>query len=163
MSEAAAQAKRLFDRESWADAVNALEAVLSGKTGDDAGNRQIAEYLRAIALFRLDRVEESYGAFRSVASVRNHLKRRETLLWISKIARQHPELVSPGDLASYDVSDVERFKNPEQLEVFAIAAYLVGRERVAEGEHADARKLLGQVPETHAWFDQAKKCLALAK
>ncbi|MEO8796704.1 MAG: hypothetical protein ABI551_02365, partial [Polyangiaceae bacterium] len=53
MTEAAAQAKRLFDGEKWQDAAIALDRVRKGETQDDEGNKQLAQYHLAIALYRL--------------------------------------------------------------------------------------------------------------
>jgi hypothetical protein len=50
MTEQAAQAKRLFDGEKWGDAASALYRVYKGETGDDEGNKQLAQYHLAIAL-----------------------------------------------------------------------------------------------------------------
>src|SRR5688500_1472837 len=44
MTEEGAQAKRLFDNARWADAALALQRVVNGETGDDEGNKQIAQY-----------------------------------------------------------------------------------------------------------------------
>ena len=40
MTEEAAAAKRLFDKERWAEAATALFRVIAGETGDDPGNQQ---------------------------------------------------------------------------------------------------------------------------
>src|SRR5882672_6062315 len=58
MSEAAAQAKRLFDRERWEESIPALRSVADGTTRDDDGNRQLADYHLAIAYFRTGRFAE---------------------------------------------------------------------------------------------------------
>ena len=52
-TEAAAQAKRLYDREKWWDAAKALYRVSTGETGDDEGNKQIAQFNLAKALYKL--------------------------------------------------------------------------------------------------------------
>src|SRR5262245_24307918 len=48
MTDETADAKRLFDHERWAEAAAANRRVVDGDTGDDEGNRQIAEYHLAI-------------------------------------------------------------------------------------------------------------------
>ena len=95
MTEEAAQAKRLFDSERWSEAALLLKRVVDGETGDDAGNKQIAQYHLAISLYRLQFFQASYDIFRRVASKANHLKFKETLLWLAKLATQLPE---PADL-----------------------------------------------------------------
>ena len=80
MTEEAAQAKRLFDGEKWADAMNALERVASGETGDDLGNRELAEYHLAIAFERMQDYEPAADLFSAIARVHTHLKFREASL-----------------------------------------------------------------------------------
>jgi len=63
MTEEAATAKRLFDGERWSEAALGLYRVYKGETGDDPGNRQIAQYHLAIALYRLKFYQASYGIF----------------------------------------------------------------------------------------------------
>ena len=50
MTEQAAAAKKLFDRERWSEAALALYRVVAGETGDDPGNQQLAQYYLAISL-----------------------------------------------------------------------------------------------------------------
>ena len=95
MTEEAAQAKRLFDGEKWGDAALALYRVYKGETGDDEGNKQLAQYHLAIALYRLKFYQASYGIFSEIADKPNHLKFNETLLWLAKLATELPE---PADI-----------------------------------------------------------------
>jgi hypothetical protein len=95
MTEQAAAAKKLFDREKWADAALALYRVVAGETGDDPGNQQLAQYYLAIALYRLKFYQASYAIFSVIADNRNHIKFNETLLWLAKLATQLPE---PADI-----------------------------------------------------------------
>ncbi|HEY2514509.1 MAG TPA: hypothetical protein VGI39_26775, partial [Polyangiaceae bacterium] len=83
MTEQAAQAKRLFDGEKWSDAALALYRVSKGETGDDEGNKQLAQYHLAIALYRLKFYQAAYGIFSEIADKPNHLKFNETLLWLA--------------------------------------------------------------------------------
>ncbi|HMY16063.1 MAG TPA: hypothetical protein PKA58_07020, partial [Polyangium sp.] len=91
MTEEAAQAKRLFDADRWSEAALLLKRVVDGETGDDEGNKQIAQYHLAIALYRLQFYQASYAIFSEIADKPNHLKFNETLLWLSKLATQLPE------------------------------------------------------------------------
>ena len=122
MTEQAAQAKRLFDGEKWKDALIALQRVATGETGDDDGNKQLAEYHAAIVLFRMKREADSYQAFATIAKKSNHLKHTATLLWLSTIAEVHPELVVIADLGTYTRDAVMRFNNANQHVVFQSSA-----------------------------------------
>ncbi|HMR74404.1 MAG TPA: hypothetical protein PKD61_04815, partial [Polyangiaceae bacterium] len=74
MTEEAAAAKKLFDRERWSEAAQALYRVVNGETGDDAGNKQLAQYYLAISLYRLKFYQASYAIFSVVADNKHHLK-----------------------------------------------------------------------------------------
>jgi hypothetical protein len=87
MTEQAAQAKRLFDKAQWSDAVDALEAVANGASGDDEGNRQIAEYHLAITNFNLKDYEAATDLFVLISALPTHNKYRESELWLHKLCQ----------------------------------------------------------------------------
>jgi hypothetical protein len=80
MTEEAAQAKRLFDAERWSEAALLLKRVVDGDTKDDEGNKQIAQYHLAIALYRLQFFQSSYWLFQQISAKKNHLKYGDTLI-----------------------------------------------------------------------------------
>src|SRR5512139_488641 len=82
MTEEAAAAKRLFDKERWAEAAIALYRVVAGETGDDPGNQQLAQYYLAVSMYRLKFYQASYALFSLISMQKSHLKFRETLLWL---------------------------------------------------------------------------------
>ena len=88
MTEGAAAAKKMFDKERWSEAAAGMYRVVSGDTGDDPGNRQLAEYYLAISLYRLKFYQASYAIFSVIADNPSHLKFKETLLWLAKLATQ---------------------------------------------------------------------------
>ena len=67
MTRDAANAKRLFDGEQWQQASLALYKVWKGETNDDEGNKQLAEYHLAIALYRLKLYQASYSIFSEIS------------------------------------------------------------------------------------------------
>ncbi len=146
MTEEAATAKRLFDGERWSEAALGLSRVYKGETGDDAGNRQIAQYHLAIALYRLKFYQASYGIFSEIADKPNHLKFSETLLWLSKLATQLPE---PADIVErvgkYTGEAVARFKNPQQIDLYWQLNYLLGRYKYRNRQYDEALQLFSLV------------------
>jgi hypothetical protein len=127
-TDAAAQAKALFDKEKWSEAAQALHRVRSGETGDDPGNKQLAEYFLAISLYRLKFYQASYQIFSGVADNPNHLKFKETLLWLAKLATQLPE---PADIiervGKYNDEDLARFDNEQQRDLYWQLNFMLGR------------------------------------
>jgi hypothetical protein len=158
MTEEAARAKRLYDAERWDEVVAALARVASGATGDDQGNRELAQYHMAIALYRAHRVREAAVVFAEMARDRGHLKHNETVLWIYKLAPDAPELVR--SLVAYDDEEVSRFNNANQREVYWGLNYLVGRERYERGARDEAAAFFARVGEESAFKDAARDCLA---
>jgi tetratricopeptide (TPR) repeat protein len=128
MTEEAAQAKRMFDAERWSEAALLLKRVVDGETKDDEGNKQIAQYHLAIALYRSQFYQASYAIFSEIADKPNHLKFNETLLWLSKLATQLPE---PADVIErvgrYTTEQIARFNNPQQRDLYWQLNYLLGR------------------------------------
>ncbi len=159
MSETAARAKRLFDSEKWEFAIDALKHVADGSAGDDDGNKQLAGYHAAIALYRLNRFRESHAAFRVIAQDRNHLKNRETMLWLVKLAQAEPELVEITDFDAYTESDIAIFDNANQHDLHQALLFLVGRARVRTGEIEEARRLLSAVEPENAYRGRAVRCI----
>jgi hypothetical protein len=157
MTEEAATAKRLFDGERWSEAALALYRVYKGETGDDAGNRQIAQYHLAIALYRLKFYQASYAIFSEIADKPNHLKFNETLLWLSKLATQLPE---PADIiervGKFTGEAIARFKNAQQIELYWQLNYLLGRYKYRNRQYEEAIQLFNLVDQRSKYFVQAK-------
>jgi tetratricopeptide (TPR) repeat protein len=146
MTEEAAQGKRLFDAERWSEAALILKRVVDGETGDDEGNKQIAQYHLAICLYRLQFYQASYGIFSSIADKPNHLKFNETLLWLSKLATQLPE---PADIiervGKYKTDQIARFNNPQQRDLYWQLNYLLGRYKYRNRNYEEAVSLFEKV------------------
>ncbi|MSP25156.1 MAG: hypothetical protein EXR75_08325 [Myxococcales bacterium] len=153
MTEAAAQAKRLFDQERWGEAAMMLKQVVDGESNDDAGNRQIAHYHLAIALYRLKFFQASYDIFRRVADNPNHLKFKETLLWLAKLATQLPEPADIiGAVGKYSKDQVARFNNDQQRDLFFQLNYLLGRSMYRQREFQQAIDLFSSVKKGSPYF-----------
>jgi hypothetical protein len=157
MTEEAAQAKRLFDAERWSEAALLLKRVVGGETGDDEGNKQMAQYHLAISLYRLQFYQASYGIFSEIADKPTHLKFNETLLWLSKLATQLPE---PADIVErvgkYKTEQVARFDNPQQRDLFWQLNYLLGRYKYRNRNYEDAIALFGKVDAKSKYFVQGQ-------
>ena len=163
-TDAAAQARRLYEAEKWDSAIVALAPVVRGATGDDEGNRQLAEYMLAKALFRAGRFVDCVARFRAIARVPDHAKHGETLLWIAKLAQQ-PEtrgLVDPSDLQTYTDADASRFDNPQQRDTYYDIAYFLGVQRYRSGKRADAAALFHAVGPGSRYHAEAARCAILA-
>jgi hypothetical protein len=157
MTEEGAQGKRLFDAERWSEAALVLKRVVDGDTGDDEGNKQIAQYHLAIALYRLQFYQASYAIFSQIADKTNHLKFNETLLWLSKLATQLPE---PADIiervGKYKTEQVARFNNPQQRDLYWQLNYLLGRYKYRNRNYEEAISLFSKVDGKSKYYVQAQ-------
>jgi hypothetical protein len=153
MTEQAAQAKRLFDGEKWGDAASALYRVYKGETGDDEGNKQLAQYHLAIALYRLKFYQAAYGIFSEIADKPNHLKFNETLLWLAKLATDLPE---PADIVErvgkYTDAAIDKFNNANQRELYWQLNYLLGRYKYRNRQYEEALRLFRKVDRQSKYY-----------
>jgi hypothetical protein len=157
MTEQAAQAKKLYDSEKWWDAALALNRVYKGDTGDDEGNRQIAQFNLAKTLYKLKFYQAAYGIFSEIAEKPNHLKFNETLLWLAKLATDLPE---PADIVErvgkYNDEQIGRFNNAEQKELFWQLNYLLGRYKYRNRQYEDALRLFSKVDRESKYYVQSQ-------
>jgi tetratricopeptide (TPR) repeat protein len=157
MTEQAAQAKRLFDGEKWSEAALALDRVKKGETGDDEGNKQLAQYHLAIALYRMKFYQAAYALFSEIADKPNHLKFNETLLWLSKLATDLPE---PADIVErvgkYNDAAVEKFNNSNQRDLYWQLNYLLGRYKYRNRQYEEALRLFSKVDRQSKYYVQSQ-------
>ncbi len=157
MTEEAAAAKRLFDKDRYADAAVALYRVVAGQTGDDPGNQQLAQYYLAVSLYKLKFYQASYALFSLISMQKGHLKFNETLLWLAKLATQLPE---PADIiervGKYSDEDIARFNNPQQKELFWQLNYMLGRYKYRNRQYEDAVRLFQKVDTDSPYYVQAQ-------
>ena len=157
MSEGARAAKALFDAQKWPEAALALYGVVAGETGDDDGNKQLAQYFLSISLYRMKLYQASYALFGFIADNRNHLKFGETLLWLAKLATQLPE---PADIIErvgrYRDTEIAAFDNDKQKELFFQLNYLLGRYKYRNRQFEDAIRLFNKVDEKSQYFIHAQ-------
>lgn len=156
-TEAAAQAKRLYESEKWWDAAQALYRVYIGETGDDEGNKQIAQFNLAKALYKLKFYQAAYSIFSEIADKPNHLKYNETLLWLAKLATDLPE---PADIVErvgkYSEEQVGKFNNKEQQDLYWQLNYLLGRYKYRNGQYPEALGLFEKVNRRSKFYVQAQ-------
>ena len=157
MTEEAAAAKRLFDKQRWSEAALASFRVLAGETGDDPGNQQLFHYYLAVSLYRLKFYQASYALFSMISNDKNHLKFKETLLWLTKLATQLPE---PADIiervGKYNDRQIGRFNNDQQRELYWQLNYMLGRYKYRNRQFKDAIRLFQKVKQDREFYVHAQ-------
>jgi len=156
-TEEAAQSKRLFDAGKWSQAALALKKVTSGETGDDEGNKQIAQFELAISLYNMKFYQASYGIFSEIAVKPNHQKFKETLLWLARLATQLPEPANIVErVGKYDASMIDTFNNAQQRPLYWQLNYLLGRYKYNARDYDTALELFAKVDKASPYYVQAK-------
>ncbi|HEX4337376.1 MAG TPA: hypothetical protein VH062_15775 [Polyangiaceae bacterium] len=157
MTEEAAAAKRLFDKDRYSEAAVALYRVVAGQTGDDPGNQQLAQYYLAVSLYKLKFYQASYALFSLISMTKAHLKFNETLLWLAKLATQLPE---PADIiervGKYSDEEVARFNNAQQKPLYWQLNYMLGRYKYRNRQYEDAVRLFTKVETDSPYYVQAQ-------
>jgi hypothetical protein len=153
MTEAAAKAKRDFNKGDYENAALGLYRVYKGETGDDEGNKQLAQFDLAIALYNKKYYQAAYGIFSEIAEKPSHLKFNQTLLWLAKLATELPE---PADIVErigrYNEAQINQFKNDNQIELFWQLNYLLGRYKYRNRQYDDAIRLFGNVTKQSKYY-----------
>lgn len=164
MTEEAAQGKHLFDGERWEQASLMLKRVSDGETGDDEGNRELAQYRIAIALFNMKLFQTSYATFSDIAGKSKHVKHSEALLWLARLALLMPE---PADvverIGKYSQEDLARFGSAEQRELFAQLSTMLGRYKVRNHDYEGALAVLTKVDAKSKFYVRAQLALGAAE
>ncbi|MFO0612963.1 MAG: hypothetical protein U0414_10265 [Polyangiaceae bacterium] len=156
-TEEAVRATRLFETGQWEQAALELGRVAAGKTGDDAGNRQIAQFHLAVALYNLKLYVASFGIFSEIAYEKTHLKFSEGLLWLARLASQLPEPAGViAVVGKYDFAMDARFSNAEQLPLVWHLDYLLGRYHYGVGNYAAALDRLDAVKPASPFYALSK-------
>lgn len=87
-TEQAAQVARLFEGRRWLDAALAAERVANGETGDDVGNRRLAEFMTAVSCERLGMVDAANAALARIAATQCDPRHDEAAFWIATLERR---------------------------------------------------------------------------
>ena len=156
-SDLANKAKQLLAGDKFQDAAIALCRVASGESSDDEGNKQIAQFDFAKALYSLRYYQGAYAIFSAISEKPNHIKYGQTLYWLAKLANELPE---PADVVErvghYDTSAIEKFNNNDQHEMYWQLNYLLGRYKYRVGQEQEALTLFGKVDRRSKYYVQAQ-------
>jgi hypothetical protein len=145
-SEAMARAKQAFDGKQWPAAAEGMHAVASGETGDDEGNKQLAEFYLAQALYFLKFYQASFEGFTKIADNPSHLKFAESLMWLAKLATDMNEAADIiSHVGKYKDDEIRRFDNANQKELYWKLNYLLGRYHYRQANYPEAVRLFNLV------------------
>jgi hypothetical protein len=164
MTEEAARGKHLFDNARWEQASLMLKRAADGETGDDEGNRELAQYRIAIALFNMKLFQTSYAIFSDIAAKSKHVKHSESLLWLARLAVLMPEPADVvGRVGKYSQEELTRFGSSDRRELLAQLNTMLGRYHVRNRNYEPAATVLAEVDAKSKFFVRAQLALGAAE
>jgi len=142
-TEAFAQAKRLFDAERWLEAIGALQRVVNDTSGDDEGNRQIAEFELAVSYYRAHQMGLAMDIFEAIGRNPSHAKHQQTELWLGKMALEPTTTVRAVDvLYLYTDRESALLDNQEQRDMLYVIQLARARAAYRKGRYDEALTIL---------------------
>ena len=135
---------KLYDKRDFYSASIELAKVIDGTTGDDAANKQRAEFFVGKTYYQMGYYTASLWAFdRIVKAGASHRYHNATLKWLAALSRiLGTEWIAPL-VGTYDPSDLA---DPALDSVKSELAYLYALRHLRAGKQEDAIKLLETIP-----------------
>ena len=145
--EAAHRASASSTASAGAKRRSASTASYKGETGDDEGNKQIAQYHLAIALYRLQVLP---GELRHLLRDRRQAEppqvQRDAALARRSSRRSSPSRpTSSSASVSTPTTQIARFNNPQQRDLYWQLNYLLGRYKYRNRHYEEAISLFEKV------------------
>jgi tetratricopeptide (TPR) repeat protein len=157
------QAKRLYETDHWLDAIPALQRVTSGETGDDDGNRELAEYFLACSFFKTGQFAFALDTFRPVATNPSHQKHRQAVPWLAKLTEEPLTSERAVDLIYlYTDADLAPLDNPTERDTLYRVQLARGRAAYRRGRYDEALTILLRVRSYEPLREVADHCAELA-
>ncbi len=142
-SEALANALRLYQQESYAQAAVQFQRIVQGETKDEAANVQKAQFFLGKCFYHLRYYQAALGVFEEIAMMSTgHLYFHTSLQWLAQLSRELPEPAGIiGLVGRYggSISVLKEFNKPETKDLYNELLYLMGRHWYSQGEFAKAR------------------------
>lgn len=152
-----------YDQGDHKAAIPMLEKVASGETGDDEGNRQLAEYRLAAAEYQAGRFDKAVAAFAPLAHKPSHLKHREAAPWLARLMNQPISSTAAIDLVGlYTDDDLKPLDTEQTRPLLFLLQYGRARALYRKADYHGALKIfdtLRQVPSLQKIVDG---CVAFA-
>lgn len=152
------RAIKLYDKKDFFSASIELKKVLDGESGDDAKNKQRAQFFMGKTLYQMGFYAGSLKYFEDiVAAGADHTYHGATLKWLAALSRVLPE--TSGILQKIGTYDASALSDPTLAAVHDELLFLLGRHFYNKGSDGDfdkAIQLFGQVSRESAFYIKAK-------
>ena len=152
------RAIKLYDKKDFFSASIELKKVLDGESGDDAKNKQRAEFFMGKTLYQMNFYAGSLAYFdKIVAAGEAHTYHGAALKWLAALSRVLPE--TSGILEKIGTYDQKALDDPSLASVKDELLFLLGRHYYRHGGDGDFDKaisLFQQVNRESEFFIKAK-------
>src|SRR5690348_6202506 len=126
------RAIKLYDKKDFFSASIELKKVLDGESGDDAKNKQRAEFFMGKTLYQMGFYAGSLAYFDKIVQAGdNHTYHSTTLKWLAELSRVLPE--TSGILVKIGSYDVSALKDPALAAYRDHLVFLLGRHHYNRG------------------------------
>ncbi|MGE0871216.1 MAG: tetratricopeptide repeat protein [Kofleriaceae bacterium] len=152
------RAIKLYDKKDFFSASIELKKVLDGESGDDAKNKQRAEFFMAKTLYQMGFYAGSLAYFSKIVDGGDaHTYHGAALKWLAALSRVLPE--TSGILEKIGTYDPSALNDPSLTSVKDELLFLLGRHYYRHGGDGDFDKaisLFQQVSRESEFFIKAK-------
>ncbi len=152
------RAIKLYDKHDFFSASIELKKVLDGESGDDAKNKQRAEFFMGKTLYQMGFYAGSLAYFdKLVQAGDQHAYHGAALKWLAALSRVLPE--TSGILEKIGTYDVSALNDPQLASVKDELLFLLGRHFYRHGGDGDFDKaisLFQQVDRNSPFYIKAK-------
>src|SRR5215475_3561308 len=152
------RAIKLYEKKDYFSASIELKKVLSGESGDDAKNKQRAEFYMGKTLYGMGFYAGSLHYFEEIVKAGDaHTYHAATLKWLAALSRVLPE--TSGILEKIGSYDSSALNDPSLAQVHDELLFLLGRHYYRRGGDGDFDKAIGlfrQVPRNSEFYIKAK-------
>lgn len=156
-SKQLAEALSAFEAERYEDAAVGFELVASGKSKDDRGNRNKAQFMLGQALYRMRYYQSALTVFDDISSQGpRHVFFGETLQWLGMLASKLPEASGIIEkVGRYGIGALEEFREKDPA-LYNQLLYLMGRHLYAQGSFREAIDVFQEVDPKSKDYTYAK-------
>jgi hypothetical protein len=152
------RAIKLYDKKDFFSASIELKKVLDGESGDDAKNKQRAEFFMGKTLYQMGFYAGSLAYFDKIVQAGdNHTYHGAALKWLAALSRVLPE--TSGILEKIGTYDPSALNDPSLASVKDELLFLLGRNFYRQGRDGDFDKaisLFQQVDRNSPFYIKAK-------
>lgn len=155
-SEALANALRLYQQESYAQAAVQFQRIVQKETRDEPANVQKAQFFLGKCFYHMKLYQAALGVFEEIAMMSTgHLYFQTTLQWLAQLARELPEPAGIiGLVGRYgdSITVLQEFNQSETVDLYNELLYLMGRHWYQKGEFAKARDFFLEIDRNNDLF-----------